>query len=114
MNMQKQPPVNLDTLVQPAGEVALRGRTYTVHPIDGRSFQLVANMSGGMEAVAAMYRVAALCVPDMSEEDVKSLNQEQIKAVVEIASGAVRAVESAAGNPSTAGAKRTRRTPSPA
>lgn len=112
-NGTRRKPLNLDALLGDAGQVVLGGRTYSVRPIDGRGYQMVANMGTGMEAVATMYKVAGLCLPDVAEDDIQSLTQAQVEAVIEIATGQVREVEDSQGNPPKAGAKRKRRAPSP-
>lgn len=108
--------VDLDRVLNEyAGEVTVGGRTYQVRPLDARGMQLARSLRNGEgDPFDNLYRLAELCLPSMSPEDVEKLVPVQIQAVVDVASSAVREVEESAGNPPKARAKRARKAPSPA
>ena len=88
--------VDLDALLRDAGEVVLNGQRHAVRPIDGATYHLIQGAQGDPEGIAKLYRAAGLLLPSVTEDRVMALTVEQVTAVINLASGQVDEVATAA------------------
>jgi hypothetical protein len=79
---------NLDAINEPVGTVILNGRERAVQPLDVGSLDLFGELIGAEfgRQLLILRELAKRCIPDLTEDELRSLTMLQIRAAVEIAS----------------------------
>jgi hypothetical protein len=102
---------NLESLSAP-GVVTIRGKQYTVLPIDGYGMQMFANVAPGdrIGMIQTSYKVAARCIgisfdEAFGTETSAGFSEQEIAQIMEAAQGKVKEVEASVKNEEAAGDK---------
>lgn len=113
--MTKLSPLDLDALVTIAGRVTLLGQTRDVLPMDGAGYHLLNQLRKSQDVEASAvdvaeqlayletaYAIVRRVVPSLSDEEVGRLNEKQVAAVLQVATGQIelvaKQIETAKGN----------------
>ena len=84
--------VDLNALIEnDGGEITIGDKTYRVLPISGAAIKLYRTDTD--DQLTKAYKVAGLCVPAMSADEVDQLSPKQVAKILDMALGDVEAVE---------------------
>lgn len=103
--MTKLSPLDLDALVSIAGCVTLFGTARDVLPMDGAGYHLLSQLRKSQDVDLAdvdvkdqlayletAYAIVRRVVPSLSDDEVSRLNDKQVAAVIQVATGQIEQV----------------------
>lgn len=108
-------PLDLDALTSVAGRVVVHGQEHEVRPLDGASYHLLSHLQASFgkdlsavdareqaEYVKTAFALVRRLVPTLTDEAVDRLNERQVGAIIQIATGQIdlvtKQIQAAKGN----------------